>query len=91
MTRALTPADFATRLRQLMSDAVGLRPEDKESVVSVIEGGEWLIAVEILCTQFYEWEISLTSRHIRELEELGSTIGASHRFTDLLWEITTDS
>lgn len=50
---------FANALNEALEAAVGLTPDDISNVQSLIDVGEWLVAFETLCTQIYEWEISL--------------------------------
>ncbi|WP_141857898.1 MafI family immunity protein [Kribbella jejuensis] len=72
-----------------MDSATGLPLKDLANVQSLIDVGEWLVAFETLCTQVYEWEISLSSGAIRDLEVLGSAL-APTGLTDYLWEDATE-
>jgi hypothetical protein len=49
------------------------------------------VAFETLCTQIYEWEIPLFSTAIRDLEDLGSALGARRDLTAHLWEDAADA
>ncbi len=85
-----TPEDATVRLHQVMDAAIGLTPEDVSNVESLIQAGEWLVAFETLCTQIYEWEIALSAALVRDLEDLGSALGARKELTDHLWEDVAD-
>lgn len=73
-----------------MDAAIGLPEDDIANVQSLIDVGEWLVAFETLCTQIYEFEISLIPERIRDLEALGEALGASSRLTNSLWEDAAD-
>lgn len=91
MTSRLTREQIAGRLRQAIEAAKGLTPNDIENVQELIEVGELLVAFETLCTQIYEWEIALSPEVIRDLEELGVSLGADPTLAGDLWEDATDS
>lgn len=86
MTTTPTPEEMAVRLQKAMDAAVGLKAEDISNVQSLVDVGEWLVAFETLCTQIYEWEIGLEPDVVRDLEGLGSALGARRELTDHLWE-----
>lgn len=86
MTKTPTPEEMTVRLHEALDAAVGLTPDDISNVQSLIDVGEWLVAFETLCTQIYEWEISLEPDVIRDLEGLGTALGARRELTDHLWE-----
>jgi xanthine dehydrogenase molybdopterin-binding subunit B len=85
-----TPEEITVRLHQAMDAAVGLPSEDIDNVQSMIEVGEWLLAFETLCTQIYEWQISLSPAVIRDLQELGSVLGDRRELARHLWEDAAD-
>ncbi|MDX2974579.1 MafI family immunity protein [Kribbella solani] len=78
--------EITVRLHRAMDAADGLTPEDIANVQALIDVGEWAVAFETLCTQIYEWEISLRAAAIRDLEDLGSALGVRKEFTAVLWE-----
>lgn len=86
MNTTPTPEEITLRLHKAMDTAVGLTPDDISNVQSLIDVGEWLVAFETLCTQIYEWEIVVEADVIRELEALGTALGARRELTDNLWE-----
>lgn len=86
MTTTPTPEDVTVRLHKTMEAAVGLTPDDISNVQSLIDVGEWLVAFETLCTQIYEWELRFGPAVIRDLEGLGTMLGARRELTDHLWE-----
>ncbi|WP_184740950.1 MafI family immunity protein [Arthrobacter sp. AZCC_0090] len=73
-----------------MDAAIGLAPEDISNVEMLIQVGEWLLAFETLCTQVYEWEISLPAGTLRDLEGLGSALGSRAELTEHLREDPTN-
>ncbi|MFT3887737.1 MAG: MafI family immunity protein [Arachnia sp.] len=77
------------RLHKAIDAAAGLTPDDIGNVQSLIDGGEWLVAFETLCTQIYEWSIGLEPDVIRDLEGLGAILDARRELTDHLWEDAT--
>ncbi|KRE60035.1 MafI family immunity protein [Nostocoides sp. Soil756] len=86
MTPTPTPEEMTGRLHKAMDAAVGLTPDDINNVQSLIDVGEWLVAFETLCTQIYEWEIRLELDVVRDMEGLGTALGARRELTDHLWE-----
>lgn len=76
MTMTLTPGETTVRLHKAMDAAVGLTPGDIGNVQSLIDVGEWLVAFETLCTQIYDREIRLDPDVVRDLEGLGTALGA---------------
>lgn len=86
MTTKPTPEETTVRLHRAMDAANGLPADDIANVQSLIDAGEWVVAFETLCTQIYEWEISLRAEVVRDLEGLGSSLGADPALTDHLWE-----
>lgn len=91
MTTTPTPEEMTVRLHKAMDAAVGLTADDISNVQSLIDVGEWLVAFETLCTQIYEWEIGLEPGVMRDLEDLGSALGARRELTDHLWEGGADA
>ena len=90
MTSKPTPEEITVRLHQAMDAAVGFPSDDILNVQSMIDVGEWLVAFETLCTQIYEWEISLVPAAIRDLEDLGTALGARRELAGRLWEDVAD-
>jgi hypothetical protein len=86
MTMTPTPEQMTIRLHNAMDAAARLTPDDISNVQSLIDVGEWLVAFETLCTQIYEWEVGLEPDVIRDLEGLGTALGARRQLTDHLWE-----
>jgi hypothetical protein len=86
MTLKPTREEITVRLHQAMDAAPGLSSEDIANVQSMVDVGELVVAFETLCTQIYEWGISLTPAVIRDLEDVGSALSADRDLTDHLWE-----
>lgn len=74
-----------------MDAADGLPADDIANVETLIQAGEWLIAFETLCTQVYEWGVSLPAKIVRELEVLGRVLDADPDYAGHLWEEVNDS
>ena len=51
----------AERIELIISELPNLPQRDIVSVRELLEGGESEIALEVLCTQIYEWELRVTS------------------------------
>ena len=89
MTRP-TPEETAVPLHRAMDAAIDLPEDDIANVQSLFDVGESLVAFETLCTQIYEFEISLIPECIRDLEALGVALGANPELTKALWEDAAD-
>jgi hypothetical protein len=86
MTTTPTAGEMTVCLHTVMDAAGALTPDDISNVQSLIDVGEWLVAFETLCVQIYEWEIVLDPDLIRDLDDLGSAIGAPRELVDQLRE-----
>lgn len=64
----------ADRLRSALADAKALPGRDVDSIDSLINAGEFSIALETLCTQINEYDVEITSSERRRLEELGQAL-----------------
>lgn len=56
---------------------VGLPKSDVESIIVLIDAGEGRVALEILCTQIYEYDVELNGMQRSELRTLGNHLGVS--------------
>jgi len=74
------------RLHRAMDAAVGLPPETIDDIESLIRAGEHLVAFENLCVQLYEYQIWLDEQLVRQLREVGASLGAKPRYSELLEE-----
>jgi hypothetical protein len=70
-----------------MDGVAGLPSEDIANVESLIQVGELAVAFETLCTQLYEWEVSLATHQVEELAHLGQELEASPSYAGRLWEL----
>jgi hypothetical protein len=68
------PGDVATRLREVLA-SVSLRHADAEAVEVLIAAGEWAIALETLCTQAYEFDITISGLDRERIRLLGERTG----------------
>ena len=80
----MTPDDVTVWLHRAMDAAVGLSADDIDGVESLIRAGERLVAFETLCTQIYEYDISLDPDLLRRLVEVGRSLGADEGYAALL-------
>lgn len=64
--------DIEARLRQVLRELGDSLPEDDvDSILSLIEAGEWGIALENLCTQLYEYDVAIPKHLLDEIALLG--------------------
>jgi len=80
----MTPEEVTAKLQLALDGATGLPHEDIDQIEMLIRVGERLVAFEALCTQIYEYEISLDSDLVQQLIEVGMAVGAEERYSDLL-------
>lgn len=50
----------------------------------MLQGGESGLALEVLCTQIYEWGIRLTPEIVQSLEKIQVELGVESHYTQLL-------
>jgi hypothetical protein len=73
---SLDPEDLAVRLRAELADVdTELPPDDLASIRVLVDAGEWVVALETLCTQIYEYDVTLRSAQRSSLTELGRALG----------------
>jgi hypothetical protein len=66
----------AEHLRRLLYTAEdGLNASDVESVASLIDAGEYAVALETLCTQIYEYDVEVDSHLHEDLVHVGNILG----------------
>lgn len=64
-------------LRAVIKRIEGLPEHDVESIVVLINAGEWRVALETLCTQIYEYDCDLSKEIREELLRLGRDLGVA--------------
>lgn len=80
MNGHLAPEEITRRLNLVMDTASDLPLGDVEQIEGLIEVGERAVAFENLCTQLYEYEISLPS-HLRDtVASVGEQLGVATRY-----------
>ena len=57
---------------------------DQKAVRDMVEGSEWELAFEVLCTQLYEWDIGLPPSTLEYLESLRIRFDVDPRYTTVL-------
>lgn len=76
-----SPHPSAGTLKQALDDllakAVGLPEGDVSSIGVLIDAGEWQLALEILCTQMFEYGVVPQGDSLRSLLGLGDEIGVN--------------
>ncbi len=80
----LTFGEITRRLHLVMDAARALPPSDLEQVEDLIRVGEQRVAFENLCTQIYEYDISLPLYLRGLLAEVGEQLGVAPRYWELL-------
>ena len=69
----------------LIMDAIGDLPEnDVEHVEELVQVGEWQVALELLCTQVYEYEIKVDKELLKMIAALGRDVGVQNRYWKVL-------
>ena len=73
---SLDPEDIAVRLRaELAAVDTELPPDDLASIRVLVEAGEWVVALETMCTQIYEYDVTLRNAQRSSLTDLGRALG----------------
>ncbi len=69
------PAAFVEPLRKVLATVRGTLPdEDVSNIGQLIDVGEWALAVEILCTQLYEYDIDVELETIQRIAAVGERL-----------------
>ncbi len=79
------PDHMLEEIMRLCGDAI--TSDDVQGVRDVMEGQEWEIALENLCTLIYEHEKDIPQQAYGMIVDLGSYLGIAPRY----WEILSDS
>lgn len=73
MTRA---QEIESRVRRVVRELAGSLPEDDvDSILGLLEAGEWGIALENLCTQLDEYHVAVPLPLLDEIAQLGDKMG----------------
>ena len=72
--------EIAERLNERLRHAVGLPEADIDSIGVLIDAGEWKVALELLCTQLYEYDVKVSGGERRQLEALGAELNVAVRY-----------
>lgn len=63
--------DYEFKIKQISSKFKWKLPKsDLESIHSLAENREWGLALENLCTQLYEYDLTISQEQYMELEEM---------------------
>ena len=84
MSDRLAPEEITRRLHLIMDAAHDLPLRDIEQVEGLIQVGERAVAFENLCTQIYEYDITLPSDLRDALVSTGEELGVAPRYGELL-------
>ena len=68
------PQDVAAQLQRSLDAVDGLPEGDIESIAVLIRAGEWQVALETLCTQVFEYDLTLPADLRAELTRLGEEL-----------------
>lgn len=69
-----TGSGIAERLRLILKRVPNLREQDFEAVSSLVDAGEFALALDTLCTQIYEYDVELNGESRSLLIRLGEEI-----------------
>ena len=72
------------QLHAIVDSIVGLPQEDIQRVEELVEVGEWIVALENLCTQLYEYDVDLPAETLKSIEDLCRDIGVADRYWRVL-------
>ena len=84
MTARSEREEIIQPVRQVMGAASGLTEADLDGISSLLEAGEYGIALENLCTQLYEYEIGVSPENRRLLAQVGMRLGVASRYWQML-------
>ena len=76
--------DVVLQLSRATDESSELPAKDIEFIREFIQVGEFLLAFETLCTQLYEYEITLSDSRASVLRQIGLALGADQRYLSLL-------
>lgn len=65
---------IAPRLRAALASSPGLPEADVASIGVLIDAGEWALALDVLCTQVYEYDLPVSPDQRGELVALGTDL-----------------
>lgn len=68
-------AALTENLRERLQRAVGMPPPDTASIGVLVDAGELKVALEVLCTQIFEYDLELESDERDGLRALGRELG----------------
>ncbi|GAB2935792.1 hypothetical protein GCM10027047_35590 [Rhodococcus aerolatus] len=71
--RPTAPMEIA--IYRALSYAPGLSPSDVGSVDMMMQGGEWELAFEVVCTQIDEYDVPVSEVGVDYIERLGRELG----------------
>jgi hypothetical protein len=84
MSDYLAPEEITRRLHLIMDAAIDLPLRDVEQIEGLIQVGERAVAFENLCTQIYEYDITLPSGLRDTLVSTGQQLGVAPRYWEVL-------
>jgi hypothetical protein len=75
----------------IMDGLSGLPENDIDNVEQLLQVGEWQVALEILCTQVYEYELTLPGDVLPLITDLCRELSADDKYWICLQEPPTNS
>lgn len=91
MSTCIGTSEQVAVVRGVIDRAAGLPQRDIANFEQFVEYGEFLVGLEILCDQLYEYSVALSAQDIRALEEIGTSLGMDKEYTDPLWDHVAES
>ena len=82
--RPCDPVRLRALFDQLFVQLTEFPSDEEHKVEQVLEGGEFLVALENLTTQLYELAVPLSDAAGVTIRELAAATGLERRYTDLL-------
>lgn len=68
---------------------VSFRDKDKREVLELVQYNESVIAIEILCTQLYEFKITITEEIFNRIRLLAESYGLENKYCERLKELVS--
>ena len=71
-------------VRAAMALVPHLSPTDVGSVELMLDGGEGVLAIEVLCEQAFEYDVPVSREALDTIRDLGRELGTRDYYADLL-------
>lgn len=65
-----------TKLREIVAEcAANLQQSDVDAALELVEHSEWGVALEMVCTQLFEYDASVNSVLLQKISDTGAEMG----------------